>query len=94
MLIKVKRGWELSENRATPEKLFVNRRQISKAIAAGSLLSTSALLATSYKTAAYEKSIDSPLINKLVPINKKFVLDDLDNELIDWFNKTVSKEMS
>ena len=26
--------------------------------------------------------------------NKKFVLDDLDNELIDWFNKTVSKEMS
>ena len=26
--------------------------------------------------------------------NKKFALDDLDNELIDWFNKTVSKEMS
>ncbi len=75
MLIKVKRGWELSENLATPEKLFINRRQISKAIAAGSLLSTSALLATTYRTDAYEKNINSPLVNKLAPRNEKFVLD-------------------
>jgi sulfoxide reductase catalytic subunit YedY len=75
MLIKVKRGWELSENLATSEKLFMNRRQISKAIAASSLLSMPGLLTTTYKTAASEKIVDSSLVDKSVAKNKNFTLD-------------------
>ena len=45
MLIKVKRGWELPESAVTPEDVFMNRRDIVKALgiapalaAAGSVL--------------------------------------------------------
>ena len=37
MLIKVKRGWELPESAATPERVFVERRRILKAIGLGSI---------------------------------------------------------
>jgi methionine sulfoxide reductase catalytic subunit len=40
MLIKVKRGWEIPENRATPESVFHNRRDLLKALGMGSLLAT------------------------------------------------------
>ena len=46
MLIKIKRGWELPESAATPEDVFLNRRRIIKAAAAGPvLLGTAGLLA-------------------------------------------------
>ncbi len=35
MLIKVKRGWELPEQAATPEPVFHDRRRLLKAAAAG-----------------------------------------------------------
>lgn len=35
MLIKVKRGWEIKESQATPERFYLNRRQIMKAGAIG-----------------------------------------------------------
>jgi sulfoxide reductase catalytic subunit YedY len=35
MLIKVRKSWEMAENQATPEDVFVNRRQILLASAAG-----------------------------------------------------------
>ncbi|HMB75779.1 MAG TPA: protein-methionine-sulfoxide reductase catalytic subunit MsrP [Kiloniellaceae bacterium] len=38
MLIKIKRGWELPESAATPESVWLNRRSLLKAAAAGSLL--------------------------------------------------------
>ncbi len=38
MLIKIKRGWELPESAATPEDVFVNRRRLIKAVAAGPIL--------------------------------------------------------
>ena len=38
MLIKVRRGWELPESVATPEEVFVQRRQIAKLFAAGTLV--------------------------------------------------------
>ncbi len=38
MLIKKFRGWELPERVATPEAAFLNRRQLAKGIAAGSIL--------------------------------------------------------
>ena len=42
MLVKVKRGWELPEHMATPEDVFMNRRQIAKTIAAGPILAGAA----------------------------------------------------
>jgi len=42
MLIKVKRGWELPEHMATPEEVFLNRRQIAKTIAAGPIIAGAA----------------------------------------------------
>ncbi len=37
MLIKIKRGWELPEAAATPECVYVNRRQLLKTMALGSI---------------------------------------------------------
>jgi methionine sulfoxide reductase catalytic subunit len=38
MLIRRRRGWELRESRATPEAVFLRRRELIKAAAAGSML--------------------------------------------------------
>src|SRR5215472_16749873 len=38
MLIRRKRGWELCEGDATPETVFLRRRELIKAIAAGPIL--------------------------------------------------------
>jgi methionine sulfoxide reductase catalytic subunit len=42
MLIKRKRDWELAEREATPESMFMNRRTLVKALAAGPLLAAGA----------------------------------------------------
>ena len=38
MLIKIHKGWELPESAATPENVFLKRRQFMKGLAAGSIL--------------------------------------------------------
>lgn len=38
MVVKKKRGWEIPENQATPESVFLNRRNLTKGIAAGAIL--------------------------------------------------------
>ena len=38
MLIRIRRGWEIPESQATPEDVFLNRRRLLKAAAAGPLL--------------------------------------------------------
>src|SRR5215472_7883041 len=38
MLVRRNRGWELREREATPEAVFIRRRELIKAIAAGSIL--------------------------------------------------------
>ena len=38
MLIRRRRGWELPESAATDEAVFLGRRRLIKAIAAGSIL--------------------------------------------------------
>ena len=38
MLIKIKRGWELPESAATDEGVYLERRRLCKAIAAGPIL--------------------------------------------------------
>ena len=42
MLLKVKRGWELPESQATPESVFLERRRLVKALAAGPVLAAGA----------------------------------------------------
>ena len=38
MLLKRSRGWEINQNKVTDEKLFLNRRNFIKSIAAGAVL--------------------------------------------------------
>jgi sulfoxide reductase catalytic subunit YedY len=45
MLIKRKRGWELPESAATPESVYLNRRQLMKGAAGGTILAASGLIA-------------------------------------------------
>ena len=45
MLIKIRRGWELPEAAATPESLYLGRRQFLKAAGVGSILAAGGLLA-------------------------------------------------
>ncbi|MEM7120364.1 MAG: protein-methionine-sulfoxide reductase catalytic subunit MsrP [Pseudomonadota bacterium] len=44
MLIKLKRGWELPESAATPESVYMDRRTLAKAIAAGPIIAGAASL--------------------------------------------------
>ena len=45
MLIKRKRGWEIPEKDATPEGMYLNRRTLVRALAAGPLLMAGGALA-------------------------------------------------
>lgn len=44
MLIKKKRGWEMRESEATPEHVFLQRRTLMKAVAAGTILAAGGAL--------------------------------------------------
>ena len=85
MPIRRKRGWELPEKAATPEHVFVNRRRLLKAVAAGSILAASAPLAAR----AGLFGGDDPLVEHddptadLYPVarNERYVLD---RELTDF----------
>ena len=52
MLIRRNRGWEISESEATPEAVFLRRRELLKAVAAGSILAPG--LFSSFAAAADE----------------------------------------
>src|SRR3984893_19138549 len=52
MLVGRKRGWELRESEVTPEAVFYGRRELLKAVAAGSILAPGLL--SSLATAAGE----------------------------------------
>jgi len=44
MLIRSRRGWELPESAATPEQVFLNRRSLLKAAAAGPVIAAAGAL--------------------------------------------------
>ena len=72
MLIKRKRGWELPESAATPESVFLDRRNLIKGLAAGPiLLATAPKLAFAAADAAADPSAS------LYPVkrNDKYKLD-------------------
>jgi sulfoxide reductase catalytic subunit YedY len=68
MLTRSKRGWELPESAATPEAIFLNRRELMRGLAAGSILAASSPLLASFPALA--DGIDYPF-----PRNDSFKLD-------------------
>ena len=57
MLIKRTRGWEIPENRATPEGVWLNRRRLLKGIAAGSMITGAAALAGCMEEAEADQQV-------------------------------------
>jgi sulfoxide reductase catalytic subunit YedY len=70
MLIRRKRGWELGEREATPEAVFLRRRELIKTIAAGPIL------APAFASAAIAAADEDPSAN-LYPAkrNPRYTLD-------------------
>jgi sulfoxide reductase catalytic subunit YedY len=77
MLIKRRRGWELSESAATPESLFLQRRQLIKGLAAGPILLAGAGLPLPARADEGDPTAD------LYPVERdpRFVLDERIPEL-------------
>lgn len=73
MRIRVKRGWELPESAATPEHLFLQRRRLLQAAAAGPAL----LAAASLPGRAARAKEEAPLWSDLYPVkrNERYTLD-------------------
>ena len=72
MFVHRRRGWEIPENRVTPESIFLQRRTLAKALAAGPILAASApLLSAGSALAAADPSAG------LYPVkrNPKYAVD-------------------
>ncbi len=84
MLIKRRRGWELPESAATPEHIFLNRRNLMKGVAAGALAGGATLAAPKPASALfglfdeeiYGPPEDDPTWDLYpVPRNQRYVLN-------------------
>lgn len=73
MLIKKPRGWELPERMATPEAAFMNRRQLAKGLAAGSIMLAGGSLFASHSKAAGDADPTADLYP--VKTNSKYTID-------------------
>jgi sulfoxide reductase catalytic subunit YedY len=71
MLVKTKRGWELSESQATPESVFLDRRRIVQAMGLGALIAATGGIAASADTPPSDPSAG------LYPVkrNPRYTLD-------------------
>lgn len=71
MLIKRRRGWELPESEATPESIYLNRRQLLRGVAGSSILAATPLAATPLLAQETDPSA------KLYPVkrNEAYTLD-------------------
>ena len=79
MHVKVKRGWELPESAATPEKFFQQRRMLAKAIAAGPILAAAAPVLAA--APAWARGEDPTADLYPVARNERYVLDrEITNE--------------
>ncbi|HEX4572481.1 MAG TPA: protein-methionine-sulfoxide reductase catalytic subunit MsrP [Dongiaceae bacterium] len=99
MYIKRKRGWELPESAATPEAVYVNRREFSKGLAAGAVLLAGAGIFAGTGTAKAE-AVDPSA--KLYPVkrNETYKLDraltpqDLVTSYNNYYEFGSSKDIS
>ena len=87
MLIKRNRGWEIPESLATPEDVFVNRRDLAKGLAAGAILAPA--LVASLTRGAGAAADDDPTAD-LYPVerNTDYVLGRplTDEEITSTYN--------
>jgi len=84
MLLKVKRRWEIAESQATPEHLFLNRRQLMRGLAAGTILAAAPLVG-----ATPARAEDDPSAGLYpLPRNEAYTLDRAvtDEELATTYN--------
>ena len=80
MLIRRRRGWELDESAATPEPVFLGRRALIKAIAAGPILAPalrSAFAAEEDPSAALYPAKRNPRYTLDRPLTDEKLADDL-----------------
>jgi len=63
MHIRRKKGWELPESAATPERYYINRRTFAKAIAAGPILAAAGF-------APFAQAEDADPSAKLYPVKR------------------------
>ncbi|HLI22164.1 MAG TPA: protein-methionine-sulfoxide reductase catalytic subunit MsrP [Stellaceae bacterium] len=77
MLLKVKRGWEMRESEATPEKVFLNRRELVKAMGFGSLIAATAAAGPIRDAFAAAPAAEADPSAALYPFkrNDKYTLD-------------------
>src|SRR5690349_10827921 len=78
MLIKRKRGWEMRDSEATPERVFLNRRTLIKAVAAGSILAAGGSLLDERLSGSASAAAEGPdPTADLYPAkrNERYVLD-------------------
>ncbi|HKT18315.1 MAG TPA: protein-methionine-sulfoxide reductase catalytic subunit MsrP [Stellaceae bacterium] len=87
MLIKVKRGWEIPESEATPEAVFLNRRNLLKAMGMGSL-AVAAGAALPGPVAFAEDAADPSAGLYPAKRNEKYTLDRpvTDEKLVTHYN--------
>ena len=87
MLIKRSRGWEIPESLATPEDVYVNRRELAKGLAAGAILAPA--LVASLARGAGAATDDDPTAD-LYPVerNTDYVLGRqlTDEEITSTYN--------
>src|SRR5271154_4800688 len=74
MLVKSRRGWEIPEREATPESLFLGRRELVKAMGMGAILAAAPALA-SRALAADAPETDPSAGLYPVKRNPKYMLD-------------------
>ena len=87
MLIKVKRGWEIPEREATPEAVYLNRRNLLKAMGMGSIAAAAGVALPSGAALAADEADPSA---GLYPAkrNEKYTLDRpiTDEKLVTHYN--------
>jgi len=100
MLVKVKQGWELPESAATPEDIYLNRRQIVKALGiAPAIAATASVLPAGMAMAATDDDPSAGLYP--APRNEKYTVEraltkereatKFNNFLEFGSNKTISR---
>ena len=73
MLIKTTPQWQISESNATPEKVFWNRREFSKRVAAGLISTTSGVGLAAGLTMSQSCAAKDSLAELLpAPLNKRY----------------------
>ena len=76
MLVKTTPAWFLPEHKATPEKIFWNRRDFSKRAAAGTLLGATGINLGKKLCVSTGYAAEGPLSNLFpAPTNDRYVLD-------------------